>query len=115
MISNFIKALTSRKIEKNLRAIMTTEHDYKGNSMQEIYRHINQWELPHLPPIVNKRDHAVLFKLPLDSNSTAPPEPHRSALKWDSNHVRLPCAPQNEYSVFNEVSHAAIFGMFPFD
>lgn len=83
---------------------MATKCDYKGNSMREIYRDTNPWELPHLPPIVNRHNHTVLFQLPIDPSSAAPPEPHRSELKWDSNHVRLPCAPQNEYSVFDEVS-----------
>lgn len=105
MLSIFTKALTPFKIKKiNLRAIMTSECDYKGNSMREIYRDASPWELPHLPPIINKHNHAVLFQLPIDRSSTAPPEPHRSELKWDSNHVRLPCAQQNEYSVYNEVS-----------
>lgn len=72
--------------------------------MDEIYRGLSAWELNHLPPIVNRRDHAVLFELPVNLNSTEPPKPHRGQPKWDSLHVRLPCAPQNEYIVADEVS-----------
>lgn len=82
---------------------METDGNQRGNTMDEIYRGLNPWELTHLPPIVNKRDHAVLFQLPIDLNATEPPQPHRSDAKWDSNHVRLPCALQNEYLITNEV------------
>lgn len=76
----------------------------KGNSMEEIYRGLNEYELAQLPPIVNKRDHIVLFQLPIDTNSTEPPQPHIGILKWDSNHVRLPYATQNEYLIADGVS-----------
>lgn len=104
MFSTFAKLLKlPNKSKQNLRAIMTTDIDFKGNSMDEIYRGLNPWELPQLPPIVNKRDHSVLFQLPIHLNSTEPPQPHRSDAKWDSNHVRLPCAIQNEYLTHDEV------------
>lgn len=71
--------------------------------MEEIYRGLSEWELSHLPPISNRRYHTVLFELPIDVNSTKPPQPHEGQMKWDSLHVRLPCSPQNEYIVTDEV------------
>lgn len=71
--------------------------------MEDIYRGLSEWELSHLPPIVNRRNHIVLFELPIDLNATEPPKPHDGQMKWDSLHVRLPCSPQNEYIVSDEV------------
>lgn len=88
---------------------MGTECTHKGSSMDEIYRGLNPWELSQLPPIINKRDHAVLFQLPINLNSNEPPEPHRGEVKWDSNHVRLPCASQNEYLLTDEVNSSLNF------
>lgn len=82
---------------------METKSNSMGNSMEEIYRGLSPWELDHLPPIVNKHDHCVLIELPIDENSSEPPKPHRSELKWDSDHVRLPCAIQNECLIPQEV------------
>lgn len=72
--------------------------------MEQIYRGFSEWELSHLPPIVNRRHHTVLFELPIDANGTEPPKPHDGQMKWDSLHVRLPCSPQNEYIVSDEVN-----------
>lgn len=85
---------------------MDNENDccWKGNTMEEIYRSINEWELSHFPPIINRRDHIVLFELPINLNSTEPPKPHKGHSKWDSNHVRMPCSSQNEYLVSDEVN-----------
>lgn len=76
---------------------------WRGTPMEEIYRGLSEWELSHLPPILNRRNHTVLFELPIDLNSTIPPKPHAGHMKWDSLHVRLPCSPQNEYIVTDEV------------
>lgn len=76
---------------------------WRGTPMEEIYRGLSEWELSHLPPILNRRNHTVLFELPIDVNSTRPPKPHDGQMKWDSLHVRLPCSPQNEYIVSDEV------------
>lgn len=76
----------------------------KGVPLNEVYRGFGHWDLEHLPPIVNKRDHIVLFQLPVNKDSKEPPKPHISDTKWDSNHVRLPCATQNEYKTESTVS-----------
>lgn len=76
---------------------------WRGTPMEQIYRGFSEWELSHLPPIVNRRNHTVLFELPVDVNAMEPPKPHDGQMKWDSLHVRLPCSPQNEYIVIDEV------------
>ncbi|XP_031627780.1 poly(ADP-ribose) glycohydrolase isoform X2 [Contarinia nasturtii] len=72
---------------------------YKGVPFKTVYRNFNEWDLDHLPEIVHRRDHSVLFKLPITTRSVQPPKPfiESGGPKWDSNHVKLPCAPQNEY------------------
>lgn len=83
----------------------TNQNDncWRGTPFEEIYRGLSEWELSHLPPIMNRRNHTVLFELPIDVNSTIPPKPHGGQMKWDSLHVRMPCSPQNEYIVTDEV------------
>lgn len=82
---------------------MNTDN-FKGVPLEQIYRGFDRWHLDHLPPIVNKRDHSVLFQLPISNDNTAPPpKPHIGEKKWDSNHVRLPCASQNEYKTESSV------------
>lgn len=75
---------------------MSTD-SFKGIPLDEIFRGRELWSFEHLPPIANKRDHIVLFQLPLAENPTHPPDPHNGENRWDANHVRLPCATQNEY------------------
>lgn len=81
---------------------MSTD-SFKGVSMEQVYRGYDKWHLDHLPPIANKRDHIVLFQLPIAEGSTKPPEPHRGENKWDSNHVRMPYSHQCEYKTECEV------------
>lgn len=70
---------------------------HKRIECDRVYRGRDKWQFDHLPPISNNRDHIVLYQLPIEVNSSQPPEPHSGKTKWDSNHVRLPCALQNEY------------------
>lgn len=81
---------------------MSTD-SFKGVPFDDIYRGNDAWHLNHLPPIVNKRDHIVLYQLPIEPNSTQPPKPYPGEHKWDSHHVRLPCALQNEYRTESSV------------
>lgn len=92
----------ARHINVSARKMCTNAS--KGVPLNEIYRGFGKWDLDHLPPIVNKRDHIVLFQLPIDKDSKEPPKPHISETKWDANHVRLPCASQNEYKTESSVS-----------
>lgn len=61
----------------------------------EIYRFTDRWHLDHFPAIANKRNHTVLFQLPLPNDLSHPPEPRTAAHKWDLSHVRLPCSAEN--------------------
>lgn len=78
---------------------------FKGIPLSEIYGGRDAFDLQHLPPVANKRDHVVLFKLPITVNSSQPPEPYKGEKKWDQYHVRLPCAPQSEYQMESTVIH----------
>lgn len=78
--------------------------EWRGHSMDEIYRNLSPWNYNCLPPIQAKRDHSVLYELPWLADSSTPPQPRDSALKWDADHVRLPCSPRNEYIVKDDVS-----------
>lgn len=80
-----------------------SSNNFKGVDFEKVYRNSEKWELDHLPPIVNKRDHIVLFQLPIEKNATQPPVPHRGEIKWDANHVKLPYAKQNEYKTDSSV------------
>lgn len=99
----FITEVTKfNHIESLMRKMSNDFH--KGTPIEDVYRIGGMWGLDHLPPIVNKRDHSVLFELPLDENSSEPPKPHYGEPKWDSCHVRLPNASQNEYKTESGVS-----------
>lgn len=82
---------------------MSTEVGWKGNRMEEIYRGLHPFELRNFPHISAGPNHKVLFKLPADENSTESLEPEIGELKWDSHHVKLPCAEQSEASIHGEV------------
>lgn len=99
IIESFIKFTD---FTKNFARRMNTDN-FKGVPLDQIYRGFDRWHLDHLPPIANKRDHTVLFQLPISNDDSAPPRPHIGEKKWDSNHVRLPCAAQNEYKTESSV------------
>lgn len=80
-----------------VRKMSKLAETFKGVPMEEIYHGRDPFDLDHLPPVANERNHIVLYKLPITDNSTRPPEPYKGEIKWDSNHVRMPHAPQNEY------------------
>lgn len=85
---------------------------WRGNSLDEIYRGISSWDLPHLAPIAAAPNHAVLYKLPWNPESTEPPVPMKNPSKWDADHVKLPNSHRNtimvkeEVSIFNSVFNA---------
>lgn len=83
---------------------MSTE-SFKGVLLSEIYGGRGAFDLEHLPPVANKRDHIVLYKLPLPVNSGRAPDAFKGENKWDANHVRMPCAPQNDYKTESAVSY----------
>lgn len=75
------------------------------NIPDEIYRSLNRWHLDHFPPISDKRNHTILFQYPILNDQSQPPEPRTGEKKWDTNHVRLPCATQNELKVEKSVRY----------
>lgn len=83
-----------RKICHLIVRKMSTE-SFKGVEMSAIYGGRDAFDLEHLPPVENKRDHFVLYKLPIAVSLTRPPEPFRGESKWDPNHVRMPYNPQS--------------------
>lgn len=70
----------------------------------EFYRGADRWQLNHFPPIVNNRNHTVLFQLPLPDDASQPPQPRVGANKWDLNHVRMPYAAENVLKIKSSVS-----------
>lgn len=82
----------------------TSEQHCRGNTMDEIYRGIGKFDLPTFAPIEYSDEHKVLFELPITENKDDPPKPHIGKTKWDSDHVRLPCAKQNTLTIDGEVS-----------
>lgn len=82
----------------------TSEEHCRGNTMEEIYRGIGKFELPTFAPIECSEAHKVLFELPITTSQDDPPKPHIGKTKWDSDHVRLPCAKQNTLTIDGEVS-----------
>lgn len=67
--------------------------------MEEIYRHLDPYELDHVSPVQPSENHTVLYRFPIRCPMKQPPEPLRGQLKWDSYHVRLPCSSQSKYPI----------------
>lgn len=78
-----------------------------GSIPEEIFRGYDRWHLNHLPPIANQRNHKILFQYPISNDESQPPKPSIGKKKWDSNHVRLPCAMENDFSADNAVRYFA--------
>lgn len=106
------------KIQSNLTVFyrlavrkMSSER-FKGVPLDEIYGGRSAFDLDHLPEITNKRDHTVLFKVPITVSWSKTPEPYRGENKWDQQHVRMPHAPQSEYKSENTVSSSFCIYLF---
>lgn len=76
---------------------------------EEMYRGFDRWHLNHLPPIANERNHTILFEYPFSNDQSQPPKPSIAEQKWDSNHVQLPSASQNELKFNNSVRQISTF------
>lgn len=85
---------------------------WRGNPIEDIYLGLGQFELKTLPSIVCSDTHAVLFELPIEVSDDQPPKPHIGKTKWDSSHVRLPCAAQSTIKIDGEVSGATFLWQF---
>ncbi|EDV45739.2 poly(ADP-ribose) glycohydrolase [Drosophila erecta] len=67
---------------------------WRGVSMEAIHRNLRPFELENLPPVTAGNLHRVMYQLPIRET---PPRPYQLPGKWDSEHVRLPCAPESKY------------------
>ncbi|XP_017055066.1 poly(ADP-ribose) glycohydrolase [Drosophila ficusphila] len=70
------------------------KESWRGVPMEAIHRNLHLFEFEHLPPVAAGPLHWVMYELPVRES---PPRPHKSPGKWDSEHVRLPCAPESKY------------------
>lgn len=100
----FLRQLFRLNIEKLSLRKMTTDH-FKGTPLTEIHRGQRALDFDHLPPVENRRDHAVLYQLPIQPNINEPPEAHKGESKWDREHVCLPCDPRSVYKTDAEVTY----------
>lgn len=83
---------------------MDDPYNWRGNSMDEIYRGMNPFELQAMPPIQCSNTHKVLFEFPITGNPSEPPTQRFGKAKWDYDHVRLPCAEQSTIIIDGKVS-----------
>ncbi|XP_014238477.1 poly(ADP-ribose) glycohydrolase [Trichogramma pretiosum] len=97
--------------------------DWKGISLEEIYKHHGPFDWNHLPPIHPTSNHTVLFELPLTNRGPPRAYPSSQSDKWSQNYVRMPHSvhslypidPENESSGFRrrwEVIQEALLQSF---
>uniref|UniRef100_A0A0A1WZR8 poly(ADP-ribose) glycohydrolase n=1 Tax=Zeugodacus cucurbitae TaxID=28588 RepID=A0A0A1WZR8_ZEUCU len=77
----------------------STEEQWRGCAMEEIYRGMNEFELDHVPAVRPSDSHTVLYHCPIHEPDNVPPRPLRAHHKWDATHVRLPCSSKSQYPV----------------
>ncbi|GAB0097343.1 Poly(ADP-ribose) glycohydrolase [Sergentomyia squamirostris] len=58
------------------------------------------FEKCYWPEVYPTGNHTVLYNVPIQSQQI-PPVPRRSASRWDSDHVRMPCNPMSQYPLKN--------------
>ncbi|XP_058799277.1 poly(ADP-ribose) glycohydrolase-like [Phymastichus coffea] len=64
--------------------------EWKGVSIEEIYRYHGPYDWHHLPPIHPSPSHTVLFDIPLPNRGPPKPFVTQPADKWNQNFVRMP-------------------------
>ncbi|XP_030380735.1 poly(ADP-ribose) glycohydrolase [Scaptodrosophila lebanonensis] len=84
------------------------EETWRGLPIEAMHRNLNVFELDLMTSVEPGPLHSVLHHFPIRVPDTMPPRPHRRPSKWDSHHVRLPCAPQSHYPVEKEDGTAQI-------
>uniref|UniRef100_W8AQL3 poly(ADP-ribose) glycohydrolase n=1 Tax=Ceratitis capitata TaxID=7213 RepID=W8AQL3_CERCA len=78
---------------------VNVDEKWRGCSMEEIHRGLNEFELEHVPPVRPSETHTVLYHCPIREPDNVPPRPLRAHHKWDATHVRLPCSSKSQYPV----------------
>nr|XP_033338421.1 poly(ADP-ribose) glycohydrolase isoform X1 [Megalopta genalis]XP_033338422.1 poly(ADP-ribose) glycohydrolase isoform X1 [Megalopta genalis]XP_033338424.1 poly(ADP-ribose) glycohydrolase isoform X1 [Megalopta genalis]XP_033338425.1 poly(ADP-ribose) glycohydrolase isoform X1 [Megalopta genalis]XP_033338426.1 poly(ADP-ribose) glycohydrolase isoform X1 [Megalopta genalis]XP_033338427.1 poly(ADP-ribose) glycohydrolase isoform X1 [Megalopta genalis] len=73
--------------------------DWKGVSMDEIYRGLGVYGCKELPSISLSSSHTVLISLPLSAHGAPKPYPSHQVDKWCQDFVRMPHSKYNLYPV----------------
>ncbi|XP_057337113.1 poly(ADP-ribose) glycohydrolase-like [Microplitis mediator] len=73
--------------------------EWKGVSMDEIYKGLGPFGYQQQPPIRPSEHHKVLFQLPIPNRGQPNPYPSQPVDKWCADYVRLPHSPQSLYPV----------------
>ncbi|XP_014219964.1 poly(ADP-ribose) glycohydrolase-like [Copidosoma floridanum] len=73
--------------------------EWKGVSMEEIYRHHGPFDWHHLTPIHPSSSHTVLFQLPLVNRGPPKPYTAQTANHWSQNYVRMPYSSHSLYPI----------------
>ncbi|XP_055851769.1 poly(ADP-ribose) glycohydrolase [Episyrphus balteatus] len=81
---------------------------WRGCSMDEIHRYLNEFELEHVPPIRPSDHDTVLYHFPIRCDSSEAPRPLKAQDKWDANHVRLPCSNKSQYPIVGDDGNVVI-------
>ncbi|XP_057337109.1 poly(ADP-ribose) glycohydrolase-like [Microplitis mediator] len=73
--------------------------EWKGVSMDEIYKGLGPFGYQQQPPIRPSEHHTVLFQLPIPNRGQPKPYPSQPVDKWCTDYVRMPHSPQSLYPV----------------
>ncbi|XP_011504651.1 PREDICTED: poly(ADP-ribose) glycohydrolase-like, partial [Ceratosolen solmsi marchali] len=87
----------------------TDDPQWKGVSMEEIYKDHGPFEWPHLPPIHPSPTHTILFELPLPNRGPPKPHPIQASDKWSQNFVRMPHSVHSLYPIDPENENSGGF------
>ncbi|XP_037937599.1 poly(ADP-ribose) glycohydrolase isoform X2 [Teleopsis dalmanni] len=77
----------------------STSQCWRGNTMEEIYRHLDEFKLEHIAEVRPSNEHTVLHHYPIRAALNETPRPLSAHHKWDALHVRLPCSIKSQYPV----------------
>ncbi|SPP78169.1 poly(ADP-ribose) glycohydrolase isoform X1 [Drosophila guanche] len=73
------------------------EQTWRGVPIEDIHRGLPLFQLEHMGAVSPSSLHRVMHKHPIRESIEVPPRPFKGAGKWDSDHVRLPCATESKY------------------
>ncbi|XP_017155880.1 poly(ADP-ribose) glycohydrolase [Drosophila miranda] len=73
------------------------DQSWRGVPIEDIHRGLPLFQLEHMGAVLPSSLHRVMHKHPIRESIHVPPRPFKGAGKWDSDHVRLPCAPESKY------------------
>ncbi|XP_024938094.1 poly(ADP-ribose) glycohydrolase isoform X2 [Cephus cinctus] len=82
--------------------VTDTVHEWKGVSMDHIYKGLGPFGCHQHPPISPSAEHTVLFELPLNNRGTPKPYPKQQKDKWCQGYVRMPHSMHSLYPVNHE-------------